>query len=163
MVRPCFPELTEKNSEGSPNRVFKYQIINTNTNTATSCLTQCSNFGFGAGGMEYGQECCTYNDFFSDFLILPLLSSSFGQNMLSYRSSLRIARADVAGQTAVTPLTLQMPAQQSTLILTVMSLAAAIQHIFAVAEIEYHTILGQAHPSKSGPAPQAAALANIST
>jgi hypothetical protein len=67
MVRSCFPELTEKNSEGSPNRVFKYQIINTNTNTATSCLTQCSNFGFGAGGMEYGQECCTYNDCFSDF------------------------------------------------------------------------------------------------
>lgn len=97
------------------------------------------------------------------FLILPLLSSSFGQNMFSYRSSLRIAGADFAGQTAVTPLTLQMPAQQSTLILTVMSLAAAIQIIFAVAEIEYHTILGQAHPSKSGPALQAAALANIST
>lgn len=97
------------------------------------------------------------------FLILPLLSSSFGQNMFSYRSSLRIAGADVAGQTAVTPLTLQMPAQQSTLILTVMSLAAAIQIIFAVAEIEYHTILGPAHPSKSGPALQAAALANIST
>lgn len=44
-----------------------------------------------------------------------------------------------------------------------MSLAAAIRRIFAVAETEYLTILGQAHPSKFGPTPQAPALANIST
>ncbi|MCJ1398945.1 hypothetical protein MMC11_002146 [Xylographa trunciseda] len=44
-------------TENTNQRVFKYQIINTNNNTATNCLTQCSNFGFGAGGMEYGEEC----------------------------------------------------------------------------------------------------------
>ncbi|MCJ1315893.1 hypothetical protein MMC15_001213 [Xylographa vitiligo] len=44
-------------TENTTQRVFRYQIINANNNTATNCLTQCSNFGFGAGGMEYGEEC----------------------------------------------------------------------------------------------------------
>ncbi|CAF9930825.1 MAG: hypothetical protein HETSPECPRED_007720 [Heterodermia speciosa] len=39
------------------NKVWKYKIINSAGNTATSCLTQCSNFGFMAGGVEYGEEC----------------------------------------------------------------------------------------------------------
>ncbi|KAF8534900.1 putative glyoxal oxidase precursor [Trichophaea hybrida] len=38
-------------------RTFPYQIILTNNNTATNCLTQCSTFGYGAGGMEFGDEC----------------------------------------------------------------------------------------------------------
>ena len=37
--------------------MFKYQIINSANNSATSCLTQCSNYGYMAGGMEYGEEC----------------------------------------------------------------------------------------------------------
>ncbi|KIP01605.1 hypothetical protein PHLGIDRAFT_123209, partial [Phlebiopsis gigantea 11061_1 CR5-6] len=31
--------------EPAPNRVFPYQIINTNNNSATACLAQCSKFG----------------------------------------------------------------------------------------------------------------------
>ncbi|KAK2740537.1 hypothetical protein FQN57_006040 [Myotisia sp. PD_48] len=37
-------------------RVFPYQIVSRN-NTATNCLSRCSMFGFGAGGMQYGEEC----------------------------------------------------------------------------------------------------------
>ena len=44
-------------SEGTNGRVFPYQLILTDTNDAQNCLSQCSKFGFGAGGMEYGQEC----------------------------------------------------------------------------------------------------------
>lgn len=43
--------------EGNAGRIFKYQLILANNNSATNCLTQCSNFGYGAGGMEYGEEC----------------------------------------------------------------------------------------------------------
>ncbi|KAI1981283.1 hypothetical protein LOZ39_006609 [Ophidiomyces ophidiicola] len=38
-------------------RTFPYQIINQNNNSATTCLNRCAMFGFGAGGMSYGQEC----------------------------------------------------------------------------------------------------------
>ena len=44
-------------SEGTNGRVFKYQLILPDTNDAQNCLSQCSKFGFPAGGMEYGQEC----------------------------------------------------------------------------------------------------------
>ncbi|MCJ1475830.1 hypothetical protein MMC13_004494 [Lambiella insularis] len=44
-------------TENTTQRVFTYQIINTNNNDAQNCLTQCQAFGFGAGGMEYGDEC----------------------------------------------------------------------------------------------------------
>lgn len=44
-------------NEVQTGRVFPYQLILSTTNSATSCLTQCSNFGYGAGGMEYGEEC----------------------------------------------------------------------------------------------------------
>ncbi|KAI9812048.1 MAG: hypothetical protein M1827_004941 [Pycnora praestabilis] len=44
-------------SDNEPGRTFPYQLILTDNNTATNCLTQCSNFGFGAAGMEYGEEC----------------------------------------------------------------------------------------------------------
>ncbi|EKM51419.1 uncharacterized protein PHACADRAFT_263533 [Phanerochaete carnosa HHB-10118-sp] len=39
------------------NRVFPYQIINTNNNSAEACLNQCGAFGYPAAGMEYGDEC----------------------------------------------------------------------------------------------------------
>ncbi|KAI0052846.1 copper radical oxidase [Auriscalpium vulgare] len=38
-------------------RVFPYQIINTNNNSAAGCLAQCSAFGYPAAGMEFGDEC----------------------------------------------------------------------------------------------------------
>jgi len=44
-------------AEAQGNRVFKYQIIAPNSNSATNCLSLCSQFGYPAGGMEYGQEC----------------------------------------------------------------------------------------------------------
>ncbi|KIP01604.1 hypothetical protein PHLGIDRAFT_38239 [Phlebiopsis gigantea 11061_1 CR5-6] len=43
--------------EPGADRTFPYQIINTNNNTAEACLAQCSNFGYPAGGMEFGDEC----------------------------------------------------------------------------------------------------------
>lgn len=42
--------------EPGANRTFPYQIINTNNNTATACLTQCAAFGYPAAGMEFGDE-----------------------------------------------------------------------------------------------------------
>jgi Glyoxal oxidase N-terminus/WSC domain len=38
-------------------RSLKYQLILDTNNTAENCLSQCSKFGYGAGGMEYGREC----------------------------------------------------------------------------------------------------------
>ncbi|KAI0246520.1 copper radical oxidase [Lactifluus subvellereus] len=38
-------------------RVFPYQIILANNNTAQNCLSQCSAFGYPAAGMEFGDEC----------------------------------------------------------------------------------------------------------
>ncbi|KAL8943818.1 MAG: hypothetical protein Q9216_000811 [Gyalolechia sp. 2 TL-2023] len=43
-------------SEGTPRRIWKYQTILKN-NTATECLNRCAQFGFMAGGLEYGTEC----------------------------------------------------------------------------------------------------------
>jgi hypothetical protein len=48
------------NRDNNPGRVFPYQLILTKNNSATNCLSQCQKFGFGAAGMEYGEECCTY-------------------------------------------------------------------------------------------------------
>jgi hypothetical protein len=39
-------------------RVFPYQIIFANNNSAQNCLTQCSTYGYPAAGMENGDECC---------------------------------------------------------------------------------------------------------
>ncbi|VDB83101.1 unnamed protein product [Peniophora sp. CBMAI 1063] len=44
-------------AEPGAQRVFPYQIINTNNNSATACLTQCAAFGYPAAGMEFGDEC----------------------------------------------------------------------------------------------------------
>ncbi|KAK2798766.1 hypothetical protein FQN49_008966, partial [Arthroderma sp. PD_2] len=38
-------------------RTFPYQIVDKTNNSATNCLSRCSKFGFGAGGMTYGEEC----------------------------------------------------------------------------------------------------------
>ena len=45
-------------SEPGAVRVFPYQLILTNNNTAENCLSQCSNFGYAAAGMELADECC---------------------------------------------------------------------------------------------------------
>jgi hypothetical protein len=37
---------------GVGGRAFTYQIISLTNNSATSCLSQCSAYGFSAGGME---------------------------------------------------------------------------------------------------------------
>ncbi|KAL8809186.1 MAG: hypothetical protein Q9200_003633 [Gallowayella weberi] len=45
-------------SEGANGkRIWKYQTILTKTNSANECLKRCSDFGYMAGGMEYGTEC----------------------------------------------------------------------------------------------------------
>ena len=38
-------------------RTFPYQIEFQYNNTAENCLTLCSTYGYGAGGMEYGEQC----------------------------------------------------------------------------------------------------------
>ena len=38
-------------------RTFPYQIDFQGNNTATNCLSLCSQYGYGAGGMEYGEQC----------------------------------------------------------------------------------------------------------
>ena len=50
--------LTKYSDNQNNERTFPYQIILANNNSATNCLSQCSAFGFNAGGMEYGEECC---------------------------------------------------------------------------------------------------------
>ncbi|KAJ7635293.1 galactose oxidase [Roridomyces roridus] len=46
----CLPE--------PPNaRVFPWELILTNNNSATACLGQCAAFGFTAAGMEFGSQC----------------------------------------------------------------------------------------------------------
>ncbi|KAF2258383.1 hypothetical protein CC78DRAFT_587230 [Lojkania enalia] len=40
-----------------PERALPYQIILANNNTANNCISQCSAFGYNAGGMEYSSEC----------------------------------------------------------------------------------------------------------
>ncbi|KAA1470743.1 copper radical oxidase [Dentipellis sp. KUC8613] len=44
-------------AEPVPNRVFPWQIFNTNNNSAEACLNQCAAFGYPAAGMEFGDEC----------------------------------------------------------------------------------------------------------
>lgn len=42
-------------------RTFPYRITNmVNNNTANNCLGLCSQFGYGAGGMEFSSECCMF-------------------------------------------------------------------------------------------------------
>ncbi|KAJ1331407.1 glyoxal/methylglyoxal oxidase [Microdochium nivale] len=38
-------------------RVMPWQIILPNTNSPQECLSRCGQFGYAAGGMEYGEEC----------------------------------------------------------------------------------------------------------
>lgn len=38
-------------------RVFPNKMVNTNDNTVQGCLKRCSDYGFPAGGLEYGEEC----------------------------------------------------------------------------------------------------------
>ncbi|KAF2138757.1 copper radical oxidase [Aplosporella prunicola CBS 121167] len=38
-------------------KVFPYKLVLRDNNTAENCLSQCSAYGFPAGGMEYGEEC----------------------------------------------------------------------------------------------------------
>lgn len=43
---------------GGTSRVLPYRIVFPQNNTVQSCLTQCSTFGYPAGGMGNGDECC---------------------------------------------------------------------------------------------------------
>ncbi|KAI4200824.1 MAG: hypothetical protein LQ346_002305 [Caloplaca aetnensis] len=61
-------------TEGQGKRVWKYQIINQNTNTATACLTQCQKFGYQAAGLEYGSEC--FYQFLIGGVVIPLVTTS---------------------------------------------------------------------------------------
>lgn len=38
-------------------RTFPYQIEFLDNNTATNCLSLCAEYGYGAGGTEYGEQC----------------------------------------------------------------------------------------------------------
>lgn len=38
-------------------RTFPYQIEFAENNTAANCLNLCAEYGYGAGGMEYGEQC----------------------------------------------------------------------------------------------------------
>ncbi|KAF2691893.1 copper radical oxidase [Lentithecium fluviatile CBS 122367] len=50
-------EYTGCYKDANLNRALPYQIILNNNNTANNCIKQCSDFGYAAGGMEYGNEC----------------------------------------------------------------------------------------------------------
>jgi hypothetical protein len=41
-------------------RTFPYQMILSDNNTANNCLSNCQRFGYEAGGMEFGNECCKF-------------------------------------------------------------------------------------------------------
>lgn len=42
-------------------RTFPYGILNMiNNNTATNCLSLCYEYGYPAGGMEFGSQCCKF-------------------------------------------------------------------------------------------------------
>ncbi|KAE8445874.1 hypothetical protein EG329_012797 [Mollisiaceae sp. DMI_Dod_QoI] len=53
----CLIDSGPVSSNAAINRVFFYQLEFPDNNTATNCLSQCSKFGYGAGGMEYGSQC----------------------------------------------------------------------------------------------------------
>lgn len=58
-VRGCKAKLTILSRDNvNMKRTFPYQIVDKTNNTATNCLSRCSKFGFGAGGMTYSEECC---------------------------------------------------------------------------------------------------------
>ncbi|KAF2021810.1 copper radical oxidase [Aaosphaeria arxii CBS 175.79] len=44
-------------SDDGQDHVLPYQIILTKNNTANNCISQCSAFGYNAGGLEFGLEC----------------------------------------------------------------------------------------------------------
>jgi len=44
-------------SEPGAPRVFPNKLIYTDDNTIETCLKKCSDYGFPAGGTEYGEEC----------------------------------------------------------------------------------------------------------
>ncbi|KAJ8067756.1 hypothetical protein OCU04_003360 [Sclerotinia nivalis] len=44
-------------TDNAVNRVFPYLTIFPNNNTAANCLSLCSKYGYGAGGMEYSNQC----------------------------------------------------------------------------------------------------------
>lgn len=44
-------------------RIFPYKLQFVQNNTAPNCLKQCSDYGYPAGGMEYGQECCRFTSY----------------------------------------------------------------------------------------------------
>jgi len=50
--------LTQFHSEPGAVRVFPYQIILPQNNTAQNCLSLCSTYGYPAAGMEFADECC---------------------------------------------------------------------------------------------------------
>lgn len=47
---------------GAGGRAFPYQIVDSTNNSATSCLSQCSAFGFGAGVMEVRFRICKVSE-----------------------------------------------------------------------------------------------------
>jgi hypothetical protein len=58
-LSPCNPGgCSLRFREPGAVRVFPYQVIFPHNNSAANCLTQCSNFGYPAAGMEVGDECC---------------------------------------------------------------------------------------------------------
>lgn len=44
-------------SEPGAVRVFPNKMVNADQNTVQGCLKRCSDYGFPAGGLEYGEEC----------------------------------------------------------------------------------------------------------
>lgn len=63
-------------SEPGANRVFPYQNILQNNNSATNCLTLCSTFGYPAAGMEFGDECCMSFSLLVTVTVLSLLKGA---------------------------------------------------------------------------------------
>lgn len=53
----CFTDPAQQGT-----RALVNQIILADNNTATNCLSLCSQFGYMAGGMEYGRECYCGDD-----------------------------------------------------------------------------------------------------
>jgi hypothetical protein len=48
----CVVDNANNNAHALP-----WQLIIPNNNSATTCLSQCSAYGYMVGGMEYGEEC----------------------------------------------------------------------------------------------------------
>jgi hypothetical protein len=43
---------------GAATRTLPHQIVDTVNMTVANCLNLCNKYGYTAGGLEYGQECC---------------------------------------------------------------------------------------------------------